>query len=93
MKITGTLRNVSSGKEIFHVHFDDGITISILKKKNDTFEYHSMISVGLGSYFLEKGKWPKGKNLEKRMELGVALIKKNLHNNRYRIKKQTTTNE
>jgi hypothetical protein len=88
MKVTGTLRDEKNGKEIFHVYFDDGITINI-KRIKDKFEYDSMIATGLGNYFLKKGKWPKGKNLEKRIDLGVALITKNLNNNRYKIKKQS----
>ena len=52
-----------------------------------------MVSTGPDSYYLTKGKWPKGKNLEKRIDLGVALIKKNLKNNRYRIKKNKKDNE
>ena len=86
MKITGTLRNTAFNKEIFHVHFDDGMTINI-RRSGQQFIYDHMVSKGLDSYFLKKGKWPKGKNLEKRMEMGVALIKKNIKNNRYRTKK------
>jgi hypothetical protein len=86
MKITGTLRNTAFNKEIFHVHFDDGMTINI-RRSGQQFIYDNMVSKGLDSYFLKKGKWPKGKNLEKRMEMGVALIKKNIKNNRYRTKK------
>ena len=86
MKITGTLRNTAFNKEIFHVHFDDGMTINI-RRSGQQFIYDNMVSKGLDSYFLKKCKWPKGKNLEKRMEMGVALIKKNIKNNRYRTKK------
>jgi|TARA_B110000196_G_C20664433_1_gene438956 hypothetical protein len=92
MKITGTLRNTAFNKEIFHVHFDDGMTINI-RRTGKTFLYDNMVSKGLDSYFLKKGKWPKGKNLEKRMEMGVALIERNIKNNRYRTKKEQKENE
>ena len=85
MKITGSLRNTAFNKEIFHVHFDDGMTINI-RRTGKGFSYDSMVSRGMDSYYLKKGKWPKGKNLEKRIEMGVALIEKNLKNIRYRIK-------
>ena len=88
MKITGTLRNTAHNKEVFHVYFDDGITINIKRSKAGKFEYDGMISTGLDSYYLKKKKWPKGANLDKRINLGVALIEKNLNNNRYRIKNE-----
>ena len=88
MKTTGSLRRIRSGQEIFHVYFDDGITINMERTRvepND-FLYDGMLSTGLDSYYLKRGKWPAGANLRKRIELAVALIEKNLHNNRYRIK-------
>lgn len=88
MKITGTLRNKVQGREIFHVHFDDGITVNIRRSSSDNFEYDNMLSTGPSSYYLTKKKWPKGANLKKRMELGVALIRKNIKNNRYRTTKR-----
>ena len=93
MKVTGTLRYEEKGKESFSVSFDDGIIIRIHKDRKDEWNLMWMVSTGMDSYYLQKKKWPKGKNLEKRIELGVALIKKNLHNNRYRIKKNKKDNE
>lgn len=69
----------------YSVHFDDGITI-ILTTKNNELVFDGMLSTGLESYYLKKGKWPAGKNLEKRMELATAYINKNKKNNRYRKK-------
>jgi hypothetical protein len=70
---------------LFSVHFDDGITL-ILETKNDDLMYNSMLSTGLDSYFLKKGKWPAGKNLQNRIDLAIAFINKNKKNNRYRKK-------
>jgi hypothetical protein len=67
------------------VHFDDGITL-IIKTVNDQLVYDGMLSTGLDSYYLKKGKWPSGKNLDERMELAVAYVQKNKKNNRYRKK-------
>lgn len=88
MKTTGSLRRTRDGKEIFHVYFDDGITINMERTRVDPndFDFDGMLSTGLDSYYLKKGKWPAGANLRKRIELAVALIEKNLHNNRYKIK-------
>lgn len=69
----------------YSVHFDDGMTI-IIKTINSELVYENMLSVGLDTYYLKKGKWPTGKNLEKRVELAVAFINKNIKNNRYRKK-------
>lgn len=88
MKITGTLRNASKGQVIFHVYFDDGMTINLRQVNDEEFVYANMLSTGLDSYYLRTGKWPKGKNLEKRVSLGSELITKNLKKNRYRIKKE-----
>ncbi len=86
MKPIGSLLNGGTkARPRYSVHFDDGMTI-IIKTENDTLKYDNMLSVGLDSYFLKKGKWPTGKNLEKRVELAVAYITKNVKNNRYRKK-------
>jgi hypothetical protein len=69
----------------YSVHFDDGITL-IVNFKDGVIQYESMLSVGLGSYYLKKGKWPAGKNLDKRIELADQYINKNIKNNRYRKK-------
>ena len=69
----------------YSVHFDDGITI-ILKTVSGSLTHENMLSVGQDTYYFKKGKWPTGKNLEKRIELAVAFISKNIKNNRYRKK-------
>lgn len=88
MKVLGTLRYEKNGKESFSVQFDDGITIRIHENRSGEWEKTSTISTGLSSYFLTKRKWPKGKNLEKRIELASVLIKRNIKNNRYRKNKK-----
>ena len=90
VKVLGTLRYEKRSKEWFSVQFDDGIILMIDRVGEDKWESANMISVGIDSYYLSKKKWPKGQNLKKRIDLGVALIKKNINNNRYRIKKSTT---
>lgn len=67
----------------FSVHFDDGMTI-LLHTVKDELVYENMLSVGVGSYYLTTGKWPTGKNLEKRVRLSVEYIQKNIKNNRYK---------
>ena len=79
MKISGARRNTN---DTFGVEFDDGIVVILDKKLN----YSNMLSLGPGSYLLQKGKWPKGKNLEKRLSLGQAWIDRN--KNRYRKAKK-----
>ena len=93
MKVAGTLRYEKNGKESFGISFDDGMIIRVHKTGEDDWSLMWMVSAGPDSYYLTKKKWPKGKNLEKRINLGVALIKKNINNNRYRIKKPKQTNE
>lgn len=78
MKITGVTHH--SGHKTFAVSFDDGITV-ILDKN---LEYSTMISVGVGSYYLKNGKWPSGKRLQTRVDKGVDWIQKN--KKRYKIK-------
>lgn len=83
--ISSLVNGGTKTKPRYSVHFDDGITI-ILKTVNDELVYENMLSVGLDSYFLKKGKWPKGKNLDTRVDLAIQFIKKNIKNNRYRKK-------
>ena len=71
MKITGARWSASS--KTFCTGFSDGIILC-------TTENHTlvnMISVGLESYFLRKGKWPSKTNLGKRILLSEAWITKN----------------
>lgn len=86
MKPIGSLSNGGTKKNPrYSVHFDDGMTL-IIKTVNDQLVFDGMLSTGLDSYYLKTGKWPSGKNLDKRMELAVAYIQKNKKNNRYRKK-------
>lgn len=62
----------------FAASFHDGITIIL----NQKLEYHNMISTGLDSYFIKKGKWPTIKNINKRVDLSIQWILKN--KNRYK---------
>ena len=93
MKPISSLRNGGTSKSPrYSVHFDDGITL-IVKTVNDKLCYDTMLSVGLDTYYLKKGKWPTGKNLEKRMELAIQFINKNVKNNRYRKKQNLTSTQ
>lgn len=83
--ISSLVNGGTKTKPRYSVHFDDGITI-IIKTVSDELVYENMLSVGLDSYFLKKGKWPEGKNLETRIDLAIQFIKKNIKNNRYRKK-------
>ena len=86
MKPVSSLLNGGTKKNPrYSVHFDDGMTL-ILSTSNNELHYENMLSVGLDSYYLKKNKWPTGKNLEKRVELAIAFITKNIKNNRYRGK-------
>lgn len=78
MKILGVNRH--STHKTFAVSFADGITVIL----DDKLEYNNMISVGLESYFLETGKWPTKRNLDKRVKLGQEWINRN--KKRYKIK-------
>ena len=71
MKIESARFN--STHEAFSVSFSDGITIIMDKR----LTYKHMLSTGPDSFYITKGKWPKGKNLEKRITLGVEWIEKN----------------
>lgn len=85
MKITSSLYN--GGGEAtsrFSIHFDDGITILIVKK-GQTFVYENMLSTGLDSVLFTKG-WPKGKNLEKRINMAIEFVTNNIKRNRYKKK-------
>lgn len=86
MKPTGSLVNSNKTNPAhprFSVHFDDGITI-LLHTISSELVYENMLSVGPETYFLKTGKWPKGKNLEKRINLAIEFIEKNIKNNRYK---------
>jgi len=76
MKITSVSYN--DIHDTFAVSFNDGITIIL----NQKLEYHNMISTGLDSYFIKKGKWPTNNNINKRVDLSIQWIMKN--KNRYK---------
>ena len=83
MKIISSLYN--GGGELaarYSVHFDDGITILLIKKK-DVFEYENMISTGLECIIFTKG-WPRGKSLEKRVKMAEEFVANNIKRNRYK---------
>lgn len=83
--VSSLINGGTKTKPRYSVHFDDGITI-LLKTANEELVYENMLSVGPDTYYLKKGKWPSGKNLDTRVELAVAFINKNIKNNRYRKK-------
>ena len=83
--ISSLINGGTKTKPRYSVHFDDGITI-LLKTDKEELVYENMLSVGPDTYYLKKGKWPSGKNLDTRVELAVAYINKNIKNNRYRKK-------
>ena len=88
MKTTGSLRDTSHGMTRYHIYFDDGMTVTLVENSKQQLQYHNMLSVGTDTYYLKNMRWPSGANLKKRVQLGIALVEKNLKNNRYRIKKK-----
>lgn len=64
--------------DTFAASFDDGITIIM----SSSLQYSNMISCGLDSIFLKKGKWPTANNIDKRITLAKQWIMKN--KNRYK---------
>lgn len=78
MKVLGVTHH--NTHKTFAVSFDDGITVIL----DNNLEYHNMISVGPDTFFLKTGKWPKGKPLDKRVEMGREWVNKN--KKRYKIK-------
>ena len=62
----------------FAASFDDGIIIIL----TDKLQYHNMVSIGLDSYFIIKGKWPTPANINKRVTASTEWIMKN--KNRYK---------
>ncbi len=83
--ISSLVNGGTKQKPRYSVHFDDGITL-IVHMSGDEIVYENMLSVGLDTYYLKTGKWPKGKQLEKRLNLAKEFIGKNKKNNRYRKK-------
>ena len=86
MKPIGSLVNGKGSGENqprFSVQFDDGITI-LLHTVKEQISYENMLSVGVGSYYLKTGKWPKGKALENRVNMAIEYVQKNIKNNRYK---------
>ena len=84
MKPIGSLVNTKISTDTnprFAVHFDDGMTI-LLHTIKDTLTYENMLSVGPDTYYLKTGKWPKGKNLQKRIDLAIEYVENNKKRNR-----------
>ena len=55
-------------RHTFAASFDDGITTIL----DADLQYKNMLSTGLDSYFIKKGKWPTKKNIQRRhMALGT----------------------
>ena len=70
-------------KNTYSVEFNDGILLNIiLKEGRDSGELGPMCSLGMDSYFVQKGYFPKGQNLRKRLIMSVDTIKKRM--NRYK---------
>ena len=69
---------------LYSIEFNDGILLGIkYSGKTDTWDdVGPMCSLGTNSYFYEKGHWPKGNNLRKRLLMGTDMIKARM--NRYR---------
>ena len=88
LKITSTSR-VSKGS--YNVEFNDGILLNIKYKEGQTSwdEVGPMCSLGIDSYFCQKGYFPKGHNLRKRLLMGTDLIKSRMK--RYRSKLPSDT--
>lgn len=65
-------------RQTFAASFDDGMIIIL----DSNLEYRNMLSTGLDSFYMKKGKWPTGKNLENRVLATRHWIMKN--KNRYK---------
>ena len=86
MKPTGSLVNSNTyhdNNPRYSVHFDDGMTI-LLQTIDEELVYENMLSVGPDTYYINKGKWPTGKNLEKRIKLAIEYVTNNIKRNRYK---------
>jgi hypothetical protein len=81
MKVTGARRHDTWNT--YAVEFDDSMVVIL----NEKLEYLNMLSLGTESYYAKKGKFPKGKNLEKRVTLGQEWISRNA--NRYKKAKKS----
>jgi|SaaInlStandDraft_2_1057019.scaffolds.fasta_scaffold380986_2 hypothetical protein len=70
-------------KDTYSIEFNDGILLNIVLKEGDSAgKLGPMCSLGLDSYFTQKGYFPKGQNLRRRLILGADTIKKRM--NRYK---------
>jgi hypothetical protein len=76
---------------VYSVEFDDGILVGIKYKEGDDSGKYSgyMCSLGSNSYFTNKGHYPKGQNLKKRLIIGTDTIKSRMQ----RYKRQPDSNE
>ena len=60
-------------RHTFAASFDDGITTIL----DADLQYKNMLSTGLDSYFIKKGKWPTKKNIQRRVEMMTEWIMRN----------------
>jgi hypothetical protein len=83
LKIIATCR---VDKNSYNVEFNDGILLNIKYQEGHTSwtGVGPMCSLGVDSYFYQKGHFPKGHNLKKRLLVGTDMIKSRI--NRYRSK-------
>jgi hypothetical protein len=74
-------------KDVYSVSFDDGIIVDIeYKPGSSTGHVKNMCSVGTDGFFFTQGKFPRGNNLNERLDLGLKVIKSRLK--RYRRKEE-----
>ncbi len=84
LKITSTCK---LKENLYSVEFNDGILLNIkYMDGNISGEPAHMCSLGTCSYFMEKGHFPKGHNLKKRLLMGTDMIKSRMK--RYRRGKE-----
>jgi hypothetical protein len=76
LKINSTSKLKSN---LYSAEFNDGILLNIRYVEGRVSgEPEHMCSLGTNSYFHEKGYWPKGHNLRKRLLMGTDMIKSRL---------------
>ena len=83
------LKIISTGRigvNSYNVEFNDGITLNIkyIDGRTSWDDVGPMCSLGIDSYFYQKGYFPKGQNLRKRLLMGTDMIKSRMK--RYRSK-------
>ena len=77
---------------IYSVSFDDGIIVDIeYTSGSSTGKIKNMCSVGVDGFFFTRGEFPRGGNLNERLDIGLKIIKSRLK--RYKRSKQEETND